>query len=72
MTWTHKTSSLCGVSLRDVYRDEHGDLWEVVSLCDRPLAGFRRAKDGKQIDHVIGCLNMRNQFPSGPLREVLS
>lgn len=59
---------LAGVRLLDVYRDADGELWEVVSLCDKPLAGFRRVKDGKQIDHVIGCLNMRTQFPGGPLR----
>lgn len=59
---------LCGVGLTDVYRDRDGDLWEVVSLCDKPIAGFRRVRDGKQVDHVIGCLNMKEQFPNGGVR----
>lgn len=60
---------LCGVALRDVYRDSNGDLWEVIALCDKPQATFRRVRDDYQVDHVIGCLNMREQFPNGPLRQ---
>lgn len=63
-------ATLCGVSLRDVYRDANGDLWEVIGLCDRPQATFRRVSDDRQVEHVIGCLNMRAQFPDGALREV--
>lgn len=59
---------LRGVRLRDVYRDKDGDLWEVVSLCDQPTAGFRRIRDGQQVDHVIDCLNMKTQFPKGGVR----
>lgn len=60
-----KEYELCGVRLRDVYRDRDGELWEVTSLCDKPIAGFTRVKDGKQVDHVIGCPNMKAQFPNG-------
>jgi hypothetical protein len=65
-----RTISLFGVNLRDVYRDTDGFLWEVIALCDQPQATFRREKDGHQVDHVIGCMNMRSQFPKGPLRPV--
>jgi hypothetical protein len=59
---------LAGVRLMDVYRDASGDLWEVIGLCDKPQATFRRVKDDKQVHHVIGCRNMEQQFPKGPLR----
>lgn len=60
---------LAGVRLADVYRDRDGQLWEVISLCDKPQATFRRVHDLAQVEHVIGCLNMQEQFPVGPLRE---
>jgi hypothetical protein len=56
---------LAGVRLTDVYRDQNGDLWEVIGLCDQPQATFRRTKDGKQVSHIIDCLNMKTQFPNG-------
>lgn len=64
--------SLAGVTLRDVYRDSQGDLWEVIALTDQPQASFRRARDGEQVAHVIGCLNMREMFPNPPLRPATS
>jgi hypothetical protein len=60
---------LRGVRLRDVYRDSDGDLWEVIALCDQPQATFRLVGTDTQVEHVIGCRNMVEQFPVGPLRE---
>jgi hypothetical protein len=65
--------SLAGVSLRDVYRDKDGHLWEVIALCDQPQATFRLVSDeSQQVEHVIGCPNMKRQFPNGPMRLVES
>lgn len=68
VTLISKDYELDGVRLRDVYRDDHGDVWEVVALCDRPTVTLVRVVDGVKAHHVINCPNMRRQFPEGPLR----
>lgn len=59
---------LAGVRLGDVYRDAHGELWEVIALCDQPQAAIRRVRDGVQEEHVIGCLNWTERCRVGPMR----
>jgi hypothetical protein len=64
---------VAGVRLTDVFRDRNGELWEVVALCDQPQATFRRVRECEpemRVSHVIGCRNMEEQFPEGPLRPV--
>ncbi len=58
-----------GVRLLDVFRDEAGELWEVVGLCVEPSAIVRNIETGKREQHVIGCLNWTSKWESGPLRD---
>lgn len=76
MTPDHELS---GVRLGDVYRDKEGNAWEVYALCDQPTASVRRLYSKTEttpvgtVDHethVIGCLNWKNKWATGPLREV--
>lgn len=57
-----------GVRLSDVYRDQDGEVWEVVGLCTEPTVVVRHVALGNTEHHVIGCLNWRNKWQSGPLR----
>lgn len=57
-----------GVRLGDVYRDKHGDLWEVVGLATEPQATVRNVASEEKEQHVIGCLNWVQKWREGPLR----
>lgn len=57
-----------GVRLSDVFRDEEGDLWEVVGLCTEPTAVVRKVGTDQKEHHVIGCLNWQSKWQAGPLR----
>lgn len=57
-----------GVRLEDVYRDNNGDLWEVIGLCTEPTVEVRKVITGESEHHVIGCLNWEGRWKAGPLR----
>lgn len=68
MTTELQTYELRGVRLNDVFRDNEGDLWDVVGLCAEPTVIVRNIASGKTEQHVIGCLNWTSKWKHGPLR----
>lgn len=59
---------LRGVRLSDIFRDTHGQIWEVIGLVNEPLAVVRNIETGETEHHVIGCPNWTAKWQHGPLR----